>query len=85
MIKTRTKRANARELKKLAALAVFKDNEILSTNQVAVRMRVGWPVADRALYYLVEDGKLIGNTATGYSLRKDHTSLLDKLKRLIHG
>jgi hypothetical protein len=83
----KSSRLRVREARKQKALALFSENETLLVNQVAAKMGMGWPVASRLLEYLVEDGKLVGNTRMGYRLPRaqqaHNLSLLDRIKRIL--
>lgn len=72
-----------REKRKLAILAEFQEGEKLYTNQVATKINVVWPVADRLLRELVKEGRLSGDKATGYIMFKK-PSLLEKIRNVLH-
>lgn len=82
----RTEREKKREIRKLDALAQFTGDETLYTNQIAKKIGVVWPVADRLLNELVDEGKLTGNKLLGYVLYQEPAKekLRDKVKRLLH-
>lgn len=72
-----------REKRKLAILAEFQEGKKLYTNQVATKINVVWPVADRLLRELVKEGRLSGDKPTGYIMFKK-PSLLEKIRNVLH-
>lgn len=82
----RTEREKTREVRKLNVLKGFVGNETLYTNQVAKKIGVVWPVADRLLNELVEEGRLTGNKLMGYSVYEEpkKETIREKIKRIFH-
>lgn len=80
----RTEREKAREARKQNIIKAFVGNEVLYTNQVAKKLGVVWPQADRLLRSLVEEGRLVGNKMIGYSLPEKKETLGEKIKRILH-
>lgn len=82
----RTEREKTREVRKLNVLKAFVGNEILYTNQIAKKIGVVWPVADRLLQELVDEGRLSGDKLAGYTPYKPPVklTLYERIKRFIH-
>jgi hypothetical protein len=79
----RTEREKTREVRKLNVLELFVDDKTLYTNQVAKKIGVVWPVADRLLNELVEERKLTGDKAVGYKLFQQE-GVYGKIKKFLH-
>lgn len=76
-----TKRDKTRERRKLNATAEFHGEETLFTNEIAKAIGVVWPVADRLLKELVDEGKLTGDKLNGY---KKKQTVWGKIKGVLH-
>lgn len=70
----KSEREKTRVVRKEKVLAMFSDGNTLYTNTVAKKIGVVWPVADRLLQQLVDEGRLSGNKLDGYSLYKEPAS-----------
>ena len=86
----RTEREKTREARKLDILVSFTEEDTQYTNQVAKKIGVVWPVADRLLRELVREGKLTGDKVKGYRLYEEpieepkKDNFFDKVKSFLH-
>lgn len=81
----RTEREKTREARKLSALKAFVGNEVLYTNHIAKKIGVVWPVADRLLQELVDEGRLTGDKSYGYKVPKPvKLTIYGRIKKLLH-
>lgn len=78
-------REQKRELRKANILSSFDENETQYTNQIAKRINVVWPVADRLLQELVDERQLVGDKLAGYKLyhKSKKENIFEKIKRLL--
>lgn len=81
----RTEREKTREVRKLNVIESFISDETQFTNQIAKKIDVVWPVADRLLNELVDEGRLFGDKVKGYRLHPapKKEGLRDKIKHLL--
>lgn len=78
-----TERDRIRERRKLEVIDAFSEDEVLFTNQIAKRIGVVWPVADRILKELVHEERIMGGKMNGYTLPAKKTIWV-KLKQVFH-
>lgn len=82
---TRLVQEKIRDDRKIAIISLLNNEEVLYTNKVAKGIGVVWPVADRLLQELADDGLIQGNKITGYKLSKkiDTSTFRYKIKKFL--
>ena len=78
----RTQRERVRDERKHNIIKSFVGHDKLFTNEIAKKINVVWPVADRLLIELVDEKRLAGDKVNGYYIYQEDTTLLAKLKKL---
>lgn len=82
----KTEREIIREARKLDIIDALKVDNALYTNQIAKKLDVVWPTADRLLQELADEGRIFGNKLLGYSLydKEQKVTFYDKIKKFLH-